>query len=53
MKDKIINCVLVGVVLYFGVNWIADHPKKVKKLRKQMNHYVDTATDQVSDLMNK
>ena len=41
MKDTLIRCCLIVVVIYFGVNWAADNPLKVKMLRKEINRIVD------------
>jgi len=41
MKDTLIRCCLIAVVIYFGVNWAADNPLKVKMLRKEINQIVD------------
>ena len=27
-------------VFYFGINWLADNPKKIKSVRKQVNALV-------------
>jgi len=51
MKDNIINIIVVGCVLYFGINWIADNPRQVKKVRRQMNHHVAGAKQQVADFL--
>ncbi len=51
MKDKIINIAIISCVLYFGINWIADNPKQVKKLRRQMNHHVSDAKQHAANFL--
>tara|TARA_R110002020_G_scaffold256852_1_gene470517 strand:- start:1982 stop:2149 length:168 start_codon:yes stop_codon:yes gene_type:complete len=36
MKDALRYAVVIAA-LYFGVNWIADNPGKMKVLRREMN----------------
>jgi hypothetical protein len=36
MKDAL-KYVVFATALYFGINWIADNPAKMKMLRKEMN----------------
>ncbi len=37
---KIMKFCFMGAVIYFGLNWAADNPLKVKILRKEMNKQV-------------
>ena len=46
-----IRYTIIGMCIYFGVNWVADNPLKVKYIRKQMNETVDAAIDKSSELM--
>jgi|TARA_R110000824_G_scaffold39325_1_gene118995 hypothetical protein len=39
--SKIIKLGFMGTILYFGINWAADHPLKMKVLRKRMNQQVE------------
>jgi uncharacterized membrane-anchored protein len=36
MKDAL-KYVIIAAALYFGINWVADNPGKMKMLRKEMN----------------
>tara|TARA_B100001250_G_C19666916_1_gene729667 strand:+ start:48 stop:218 length:171 start_codon:yes stop_codon:yes gene_type:complete len=36
---------IAGVLIYFGLNWIADNPQSVKNIRKMMNEGVATAAE--------
>ena len=37
---SILKLVAVMVVVYFGLNWVADNPRKVRKARHHMNKSV-------------
>ena len=37
---SILKLVAVLVVGYYGINWIADNPRQVRKARKHMNKSV-------------
>jgi len=39
--------------LYFGVNWIADNPKKFSQIREQMNKLVTTGFEKATDFMGQ
>jgi hypothetical protein len=45
---KIFNYTIVAAALYFSVNWIADNPRAVKKLRKEMNSAVAQGIDKAA-----
>ena len=36
--------------LYFGINWVADNPKKFNQIREQMNDLVATGFEKATDL---
>tara|TARA_B100000131_G_scaffold149815_1_gene145367 strand:- start:157 stop:288 length:132 start_codon:yes stop_codon:yes gene_type:complete len=38
--DKIFRYGFMSVVFYFGINWLADNPKKINSVRKQVNALV-------------
>ena len=39
--QTLIRYSMMGAVLYFGVNWVADNPAKVNYIRKQLNKSVE------------
>jgi len=43
----ILNYLALAIVIYFGVNWIADNPKMMKALRAKMNDAVSTGAEQI------
>ena len=38
--DKIFRYGFMSVLFYIGINWLADNPKKIKSVRKQVNELV-------------
>jgi|TARA_R110001583_G_scaffold3936_1_gene23730 hypothetical protein len=43
----IFNYLVLAIVIYFSVNWIADNPKMMKTLKTKMNSAVSAAAGQV------
>ena len=43
----IFNYLVLDIVIYFSVNWIADNPKMMKTLKTKMNSAVSAAAGQV------
>ena len=52
MKSILKYCI-VGAALYFGINWIADHPMYVKVFRKHMNQPVEDALSTIKEAINE
>ena len=44
---------IMGTLLYFGVNWIADNPAKVNYIRKQVNKTVDVGIEKGNHLLEE
>ena len=44
---------LTGAIIYFGINWVADNPKKVNYMRNQLNKSVDAGIDKSADLLEE
>ncbi len=42
---------ITGAALYFGVNWIADNPKKFNHMRNQLNKSVDAGFEKGGELL--
>jgi len=36
---------IMGCILYFAINWVADHPRLINKFRQVINSSVDEAAD--------
>ena len=43
----IFNYLALAIVIYFGVNWVADNPKMMKALRTKMNAAVSAGSKQI------
>ncbi len=41
----------MGCVLYFAINWIADHPRLINKFRQVVNSSVDIIIDKSSEML--
>jgi anaerobic C4-dicarboxylate transporter len=52
MKDSIFKYGLVAVVLYFGINWVADNPRLVNQARHHVNTCVKNGKQAISDSVN-
>tara|TARA_R110002020_G_scaffold74330_2_gene190267 strand:+ start:771 stop:926 length:156 start_codon:yes stop_codon:yes gene_type:complete len=48
----ILKLIAVAVFLYFGINWLADNPKTVRKARKHMNKSVKHGKKAISKAAN-
>ena len=44
---------IMGAGLYFGVNWVADNPKKVNFIRNHFNKSVDAGIEKGSELLEE
>jgi hypothetical protein len=33
----IFKYIMIGTLIYFGINWVADNPKSVKNIRRRVN----------------
>ena len=44
--------IIVVALLYFGINWIADHPRHVKAFCKQMNQTVEKVLSTTKEVIN-
>jgi hypothetical protein len=40
---------MIAVLLYFGINWVADNPKSVKNVRRMVNTGVVSATKYIRE----
>tara|TARA_R100000664_G_C2669460_1_gene82130 strand:+ start:135 stop:440 length:306 start_codon:yes stop_codon:yes gene_type:complete len=49
---SIIRYLVIGTGIYFGINWIADHPYHVKVIRKHMNRMVDNGLDAIKEAVH-
>ena len=49
---SVLRWIVVGALLYFGINWIADHPRQVKAFCKQMNQTVETILSTTKETIN-
>ena len=47
----IIRYGLTGAAIYFGVNWVADNPKKVNYMRNQLNKSVDAGLERGGEFL--
>ena len=45
--EKLKGWALFAVVFYFTVNGIANHPKEIRKFRREMNSVVNTVIERV------
>jgi|TARA_Y100000310_G_scaffold273623_1_gene289163 hypothetical protein len=45
--EKFKGWALFAVVFYFTVNGIANHPKEIRKFRREMNSVVNTVIERV------
>ena len=52
MKNILKYCI-VGVALYFGINWVADNPKMMKVLRAKMNAAVSDGIEQLKEVASE
>ena len=43
----IFNYLALAIVIYFGVNWVADNPKMMKAVRTKMNAAVSAGSKQI------
>ncbi len=49
---KILKLTVLLIVAYFGLNWVADNPKKVKKIRNYMNGVVKQGKEAIRKTTN-
>jgi len=47
--DTIIKYIVISVMFYVSVNWVADNPLKVNQMRKQLNSAVDAGFEAGSE----
>ena len=45
---NIIKVFIIGCVLYFTINWLADNPRVINRIRHLVNSSVEEAGDIVS-----
>ena len=48
----LIFLIFLLIVAYFGLNWVADNPKKVKKIRNYMNGVVKQGKEAIRKTTN-
>ncbi len=51
--NTIFKYTVLGVGIYFAVNWIADNPKSMQQFRSMMNRGVATAADVASKVLDE
>lgn len=44
---------MMGAVVYFGVNWVADNPAKVNHIRKQLNKSVEQGIERGTEILEE
>ena len=47
--NNIFKYMMIAVLLYFGINWVADNPKSVKNARRMVNTGVVSATKYIRE----
>jgi len=48
---NIIKVFIIGCVLYFTINWLADNSRIINRIRHLVNGSVEEASDIVSDVI--
>ena len=48
----IFNMSMCAIAAYFIINWIADNPRDVNKMRHQMNDVVATGKKKIGETIN-
>ena len=48
----VLQWIVVGALLYFGINWIADHPRHVRAFCAQMNQTVEKVLSTTTEIIN-
>jgi len=43
---------IIIILIYFGVNWVADNPKSMHEFRKIMNGWVATGAGKASEVFD-
>ena len=51
--STIIKYIVISIMFYVSVNWIADNPLKVNEARNQLNTAVSTGYEAVSEFVRE
>jgi hypothetical protein len=47
--NNIFKYIMIAVLLYFGINWVADNPQSVKNIRRMVNTGVASAAKYIRE----
>ncbi len=51
--NTVIRYGLIGAGIYFGINWLADNPRKVDSVRNGVNNLVASTVDASNNLIDE